>query len=93
MWFLVHYLYLLHEYLGFLEASGFRVDKIVNLTKEWTEFTANRARAYKEARNDLLRMHDKDAVLEYQKFYDSVAYLFEEGSSLEGVRITATKIR
>jgi SAM-dependent methyltransferase len=82
-----------NEYLGFLEASGFHVDKIVNLTKEWTEFTANRARAYKEARNNLLRMHDKDAVLEYQKFYDSVASLFKEGSSLEGVRITATKVK
>ncbi len=80
------------QYTDILLTHGFVVDKFVDVTETWTEFTIARAAAYRAARSALLEIHDERAVDEYKLFYDTMAYLFGTGVAMKGTRITATKV-
>ena len=82
------YLPELETYRSDLAAAGFEDIEILDKTSDWVPFVAERFRAFTDARERNLRVHNPEIVEGLETFYGTVAKLFADGN-LGGVRLTA----
>jgi cyclopropane fatty-acyl-phospholipid synthase-like methyltransferase len=75
-------------YADELERAGFAVRQSTEMTAVWSEFTAERLKAFRLARERNLRVHGSDVTDGLDAFYATVAELFANGV-IGGVRIHA----
>jgi cyclopropane fatty-acyl-phospholipid synthase-like methyltransferase len=77
------------EYRQQLEAAGFGNVRLIDVTAEWTVYTAERLAAYRAAGPRNIALHGKEAVEDLEDFFATVAGLFADGA-ISGVKITAS---
>ena len=73
-----------------LEEAGFTDVDAHDLTPSWTDFVSERARAYRERREQEVALHGAEVFEGLDDFYRSVAELFRAGN-LGGMRVSARK--
>ena len=71
-----------------LDAAGFRIVEAVNMTADWTEFTADRLVAFEADRCRYVAVHDLRTYDALHRFYAAVVRFYRSGS-MGGVRIFA----
>ena len=78
------------EYIGHLEAAGFRDIRFEDMTAPWTAFVTERAAAYRARLDEQTALHGREVSGALDTFYHTVVALFR-GGNLGGVRVTAVK--
>ena len=78
------------EYIGYLEAAGFRDILFEDMTARWMPFVIERAAAYRARLPEHRALHGDDVTDALDNFYDGVATLFR-GGSFGGLRVTAKR--
>lgn len=73
-----------------LEAAGFVEVRVRDVSPSWTDFVAERARAYRASREQEVALHGAELFAGLDDFYTTVAALFG-GGNLGGVRVSARK--
>ena len=74
----------------FVEA-GFEILQCDEMSNDWTAFTTDRLKDYRESKDRHVRVHDQSTYLAMEEFYDLVNRHFRSGK-LGGVRLMARKI-
>lgn len=78
------------EYSTLLESTGFTDIKLVDMTKDWTDFTIERAANYSANYDRQCRIHNEAIAKEYLNFYQVTSGLFSR-DCIKGLRITARR--
>jgi cyclopropane fatty-acyl-phospholipid synthase-like methyltransferase len=85
------YLPTLEEYAADLRGAGFKQIEIEDMSRSWTEFTAERLNSWKAARERNIAVHGEAVVEGLTDFYATVAELYDAGT-LGGARIHARRL-
>lgn len=80
------------DYRVELAAAGFEIVEMTDMSKNWSRFTSDRLKAYRESRESQVAIHGQDLFEALEDFYATVAQLFA-GGNLGGLRIVAYKKR
>ena len=78
------------DYIGHLEAAGFRDIRFDDMTAPWMAFVSERADAYRARLAEHTALHGAEVSGGLGAFYDTVAGLFQ-GGNLGGARVVARK--
>lgn len=73
-------------YKSDLEVAGFTVVMFEDMSKSWTEFTAERLAAFRTRRETNIRINGEDLTYGLEDFYATVAGLYGAGA-VGGARI------
>jgi sarcosine/dimethylglycine N-methyltransferase len=76
------------EYVADLNAAGFANVEHIDVTEDWTNFTASRLAAYRSAHARNVTLHGEALVNGLDDFYATVAELFASGA-IAGLKIKA----
>lgn len=78
------------EYIGYLEAAGFRDIRFDDMTAPWMAFVTERAAAYRARLDEQTALHGAEVSGGLDSFYDTVVALFH-GGNFGGARVVARK--
>ena len=78
------------DYIGHLEAAGFRDIRFQDMTAQWMPFVIERAAAYRARLHEHRALHGREVSDALDGFYDGVATLFH-GGRFGGLRVTAKR--
>lgn len=78
----------LDDYVAGLDAAGFDVLDVENMTDDWTAFTADRAQAFRGDRAEFEARHDATTFAALDRFYDGMASDFAR-RFVGGLRVLA----
>ncbi len=79
------------EYRQELEAAGFEIEVLDDMTADWSSFTRERLAAYRSERERHVRVQGVTTVDALDDFYSAVDHQFQTGK-LGGLRICARKL-
>jgi cyclopropane fatty-acyl-phospholipid synthase-like methyltransferase len=85
------YLPNLEQYRQDFVDAGFELDRVDDMSEDWTEFTGTRLTAYRAAKDRHLRVHGEEVFETMCTFYDTMVRLFS-GGKLGGVRLVARRL-
>ena len=74
-----------------LEAAGFKIEHLEDMSQDWSSFTSTRLQAYRADRARHVRVHGEATVDALDVFYTAVNKYFQSGK-LGGIRLCARKI-
>lgn len=77
-------------YAAELRDAGFQVEKVENVTDDWRAYTDERATAFADESDALVKVYGEDTYAQLLKFYQTVAKLYA-GGNLGGIQIVARK--
>ncbi len=80
----------IEEYRASLSAAGFDIVAFENMTADWSQFTAARLIAFRDARSDYEAIHGKEGYSVIETFYTKMAGYFARGL-VGGVRFAARR--
>lgn len=74
-----------------LEAIGFEIESLEDMTDGWRDFTSKRLEAYRKDRARHVRVHGETTVDALDQFYSAVNKYFQSGK-LGGIRLCAKRV-
>ncbi len=77
-----------NDYFLSLENAGFDVSMADDMTDDWTEFTSERLKNFRESREQYISIHGREAYEVIETFYSKMAGYFSRGL-VGGLRIAA----
>ena len=78
-------------YTDDLEAIGFEIESLEDMTDDWRDFTSKRLEAYRKDRVRHVRIHGETSVDSLDQFYSAVNKYFQSGK-LGGIRLCAKRV-
>jgi hypothetical protein len=76
------------DYAKEMRAAGFVDVQVTDCTSDWSSFTAERHRRWRQDQESHIRVQGEDAYVAQERFYAVMARLYASGS-LGGVRLVA----
>ena len=80
----------LQTYQAEFEHAGFALERVDDMSDDWTDFTTERLRDYRAGRARHVRVHGEPTYLALEEFYELVNRHFRSGK-LGGIRLLARK--
>lgn len=79
-------------YQADLEAGGFEIESVTDMTADWSQFTHDRLATYRADRDRHVRVQGEATVDALDDFYGAVDHHFQSGK-LGGIRLCARRVK